>query len=177
MTPILPLSRALVSCTVICCIFSFIPVIPRTNAPLLFFYLFASYLQFCSGLGWSTNQTLPGERLSSLPGGKGEERWNMALSAIVWGFLLDCFWYILAYHTKAWKQRHTLTNDNSRDNGRPRSQRRAPARSLATLTVVKVKLKLYVFAHLEQSDTQKQGVKKPKSCSCVSVRCSLKVAL
>ena len=29
---------------------------------------------------------------------------RMALPAIVWGFLLDCFWYILAYHTKACSQ-------------------------------------------------------------------------
>ena len=41
---------------------------------------------------------------------------EMALPAIVCGFLLDCFWYILAYHTKGLQPRHTLINDNNRDN-------------------------------------------------------------
>lgn len=33
------------------------------------------------------------------------------------GFPAGLFWYIVAYHTKAWKPRHKLINDNSWDNG------------------------------------------------------------
>lgn len=105
---------------------SAILVIPRTNTSSPFFSLMSSLplsvYKPCSGLGWSKASNALRRETEQPPlqreGDKlGVKRWKMALPAIVWGFLPDCFWYILAYHTKAWKQGNMLTDDCNPDLG------------------------------------------------------------
>ncbi|MEQ2173961.1 hypothetical protein GOODEAATRI_002945, partial [Goodea atripinnis] len=61
----------------------------------------------CDGLSWKTFDMFGPQTIEQSqdtdPAGYLEEKrqgWKMALSSIVWGFLLDCFWYMLAYDKK-----------------------------------------------------------------------------
>lgn len=79
----------------------------------LFLIFFRSWVPKVSTLTQKNPLQSPGMELP-----RGDERefrvwvYKLALPAIVWGFLHNYFWYILACHTNVWKQRHALINYN-----------------------------------------------------------------